>query len=509
MLYYNNIFKNAEEFKELFGIVNRGETKERKNKILLGYLKSNDIIHLGATTNPELLEIHDLASMKQAIMEKLQCYDGQQYRIDLMQYRFWSDSFSTDGYKGVTEDGDINAIRYVKHTEDSDGHVYKMKASKFMANLLSQSKFGRILPESVRIYICQEFSEEWKAYAGSLSPDYELAIDDDFEKIYSSKDCKGDFGSCMVDRGYHDFYKDHTDTKAAYLLNEEGLIVARCIIWNKVYESNSDQVWRLAERAYSTDGNDYLKNLLYRKLIDAGAIDCHKVVGCGCGEANAIVDIDGDSLSNKELYVHNSANYGDTLSYQDTFKYLNIDDGVAYNYDWACYDTNLDITDGFVIDEDDDDDDEDDRPYDTYHDRYCEEVTVVYFHGTEYLCDTEELDDFILLDDGYHHFEDVVTCACCGENTLEKDAYYSEITTRWYCTEDCMLADEEDYKKEHWHYSDYDQEYTPNPDHLTTYQKYDPEQHMYIEKTIFTATLRDNPDFFVIGGRYYRKEKTA
>ena len=94
-------------------------------------------------------------------------------------------------------------------------------------------------------------------------PQNRLHVDSNFQKIYDSDECAGDFHSCMVDKGFHTFYENAVNASAAYLENEDEKIIARCIIYNEVHDQH-DKVWRLAERQYSTDCNDILK----RALVD-------------------------------------------------------------------------------------------------------------------------------------------------------------------------------------------------------------------------------------------------
>ena len=46
----------------------------------------------------------------------------------------------------------------------------------------------------------------------------------------------------MVDKGFHYFYKDAVKAKAAYLEDENGKIIARCIIFTEVYDEDG-KVW--------------------------------------------------------------------------------------------------------------------------------------------------------------------------------------------------------------------------------------------------------------------------
>ena len=117
MLYYK--FKNHEEFKELFGIVKHGNGSEsRKNKILLHFLKDRRLLHEAAVSgNYLLLHISDMATMKNLVTEKI-IRSGDEnrslpYVIDLMGKRYYSSTYSTDDNKGLCEDGDTKAVRYL------------------------------------------------------------------------------------------------------------------------------------------------------------------------------------------------------------------------------------------------------------------------------------------------------------------------------------------------------------------------------------------------------------
>ena len=123
-----------------------------------------------------------------------------------------------------------------------------------------------------------------------MLPENHLIVNTDFKRIYSSSDCVGCFHSCMVDQDHHYFYRDSVEAKAAFLVNEDDMVIARAILWPKVFDQDGN-VYRYLDRQYATDGNVVLMRALIDELIKAGEIDCYKVPGCGCSDANAIVDI--------------------------------------------------------------------------------------------------------------------------------------------------------------------------------------------------------------------------
>jgi hypothetical protein len=284
MIYYN--FNGYEGFKEIFGINEHGNgVKSRNNKILLGFLKNRELLHQAVQNNDfSLLHISNMVDLKNILTKRIRVSgirSGKNcYRVDLMGKVFASDTYSTDESRGLCEDGTPNAIRYINHKLDK---VFKMKCGKFYKSIILASKFGKTLPESIVIYLCEEFTMEWQCYTMSKLPKNKLFVNDKFSDIYSSGKCDGNFCSCMVDRELDSFYSDSVEAKAAYLQNDLGMIIARCIVFTKVMDETG-RVWRYAERQYSTDGNDILKRALIDALIQAGEIDCYKKVGAACSD---------------------------------------------------------------------------------------------------------------------------------------------------------------------------------------------------------------------------------
>ena len=263
MLYYP--FENKEKFEEMFGIVEHGNgNKSRKNKILLSYFKTPAILKKAVAGDTEILNIHSMQELKQYVIRQMtENHDELKNSVRLINYRFYSNAYKTDDLTGACEDGDIQCVRYIKN-----GHPYKMKAGKFFKHIIEETSLGKMLPPQVITYLCEEFSLEWQAYSSNVNPTTNnLYVNDNFSDIYDSDMLNGDFKSCMVDKGFSDFYSDYCpNAKAAYLKDEYGLVIARCIIFLATDEESEDgKQYRLAERQYSTDFNDGLK----RTLIDA------------------------------------------------------------------------------------------------------------------------------------------------------------------------------------------------------------------------------------------------
>ena len=269
---------------------------------------------------------------------------------------------------------------------------------------------------------------------------------------------------------------DSVNASAAYLTDEDDMVIARCIIYNEVKDQDGNK-WRLAERQYASDENDILKRALIDALIKGGYIDGYKKVGAGAGDAREFVDLEENSLSDRKFRIECDLDYGDSLSYQDSFKWYDEYDRVADNYGHG--DIGLDVTDGSI-------NGEEEEEYDDFHGYHCHETRSVYCHGCEYYCDVENLDEFIWIENlgEYHHESDVTECPECSGLFLEEDNFHSDITEEDYCCEECRKKAEQTYKKENWHYSDYDEEYYEHAGDITVYRVWNNILCEYEEKNI-------------------------
>ena len=347
-------------------------------------------------------------------------------------------------------------------------------------HILGNSKFGKLLPEQVVKWMGEEMARRWEAYASANLPTgLTLHVDEEFYKIYNGYgDCKGDFGSCMSG-GYHaSFYQDAVKAHAAYLTDEDDMIVARCIIFDEVHDAETGEVFRLAERQYSSDGREILKRTLVQKLIDGGYIDGYKQVGAGCGEARAFVTNSGESMSDRKLWIDCDLDFRETLSYQDSFKSYDMDLRRADNFGDGEYE--LDSTDSEF---------EDDGDWSEYHEEYIDSDESIfvesrqdYFYANEVVwarvydptdgrfyeedCFVEDCirigDDYYYAGGGAEYPEDHGICMCpeCGEYFIPEDGCYSEFLEEDYCCAACAEKAENAWKADNgWHYSEYDNEY--------------------------------------------------
>ena len=188
MLYYN--FKNYEEFNALFGIVKHGNNSEsRKNKILLAYLKDKNLLHQAVVGNDySFLHISSMAELEQRMQNEILISGNEDesipYELHLMGKTYYSIIYETDGNDGLCEDGDSKCVRYHNHRT---GKIFKMKAGKLYRHLILETEFGKTLPEQVITYLCEEFAAKWQAFTMGRLPKNKLYVNQEFERIYSSK----------------------------------------------------------------------------------------------------------------------------------------------------------------------------------------------------------------------------------------------------------------------------------------------------------------------------------
>lgn len=484
MLNYN--IRDFEDFKFLFGLELHGNgVKSRRNKILLQHLKNPALMKWCREHNDwALLHIRSMAELKQMVL----CYIRETGKADrnlpnkvvLVGNTYWSSQYRTDHMEGLCEDFDKRAVRYVNTKTE---RVYKMKAGKFFSAVLKETELGQILSEQVINWLSEEFTQDWQTYTYGQTPDVELHVDDNFELIYDETACKSFNGcSCMVGKCRHAFYEESVEAKSAYLLDMDGYVLARAILFTNVKDQNG-KTWRLLERQYSRESNEILKKLLVDLLIKGGHIDGYKQIGAGCSESRAFVANDGTSLADMKFSIKCELDTYHVLSYQDSFKFYDYDNDIAYNYFEAPHSYDLDTTDYNLDGDCDDDDDE----YDDYHEYHCTQTRLCYYHGSEVYVDVENLEDFIEVNGEYHHHEDCVQCLQCGKWLVREDATYNSDIEDCFCDDKC----EKEYIAEHFYYSEYDDDYFHHSDDITKINIWDDEEQTYKVITISKLSLQN------------------
>lgn len=241
MLYYK--LNGYEDFKQRFGLEGRGNgTTVRKNKILLGHLKSPLLLSYCVKQNDySLLHVDDMADLQKKIAEAVRKSGTEDaalpHEVELIGEVYRSAKYRTDESKGVCEDLDKGSVRYVNVERD---RVFKMKSGKFMRELILETRIGKLFSPSVLNWLSGDvFTQQWCTYTYGHTPEvFELHVDDDFRRIYSSSECRGDFGSCMTDRNRETFYRDAVKAKAAYITDKQGYVLARAVLFTDVTDQD-------------------------------------------------------------------------------------------------------------------------------------------------------------------------------------------------------------------------------------------------------------------------------
>ena len=487
MLLYN--IYDYDDFKYLFGLEHHGNgVKSRKNKILLAHLKTKSLIQYCREHDDfSLLQIRNMADLKKLTLEAIQ-ESGRDdntlnHEVKLIGKTYYSAVYATDSAEGLCEDFDKKSVRYINKKSD---HPYKMRAGKFITAIIKETELGRALSDTVINWLAEEFTADWSTYTMGKTPEVTLHVDDNFEKIYSEHFCKDFRGcSCMVGRDRHSFYENAVDAKAAYITDKEGFILARAIVFTDVKDETGKK-WRLCERQYSRESNEIWKRALVDLLIKGGHISGYKQIGAGCSESRAFVDNEGNSLHTKRFTIKCSLGCDDILSYQDSFKYYDYDNEIAGNWRDFPHEYELDTTDFSLNSEDDPDAEDGPSEWDDYHQYNAWETRLCYYHGEEVYVDEENLEDFVCLENGsYHHRDDVVRCEACNKWILKDDALHNDTIEGYFCDEECR----KNYIREHWHFSDYDEEFYPNEDDITAVSVWDEINQNYKPMTISTESM--------------------
>ncbi len=432
---YKLYFKNKAEYKELF---NSG-----RNKLFLATLrkvyKNKDLQGLFVRFIPSSAEISN-ANLIRFLVCVIGCqsYDKKN-TFNLMQgCSIRTDAYKADEYNGRCIDGDAGAVRYIK-TED--GEVYKMKIGKWILAILQNeyNVIGLIGLPLVNYWI-ETITAQWKS-SGFNGERFMLKTQKEgltFEHIYSTDYCAGNLGSCMMDDGQYVFYENSVDAEPVALYDQqEGAIVARAVIFHNVKDREGN-MYNYLERQYAK--NDMYKEMLIDKCYEKGIIDIHKSASAGYSDVTEIYNKERQRLQDTFLSIEMNIENGDTISFQDTFRYYNYHKKIGTNLKMYGVDaTNrLDTTDCVL----------NMGGWDEYNEEYTQDdLTEVYvWDGTDYIRQTVS-EDYAASRFGRYEGE-----------------YYDELAYSEILDEDVPIDRigelEEEYKQSYWNYDEFNGEYT-------------------------------------------------
>lgn len=432
---YKLYFKNKAEYKELF---NSG-----RNKLFLATLrkvyKSKDLQGLFVRFIPSAAEISN-ANLIKFLFCVIECesYDKKN-TFNLMQgCSIRTNAYRADEYNGRCIDGDAGAVRYIKL---ADSEIYKMKIGKWILSIL-QNEYNVINLVGLPLvnYWIETVTAQWKS-SGFNGERFMLKTKEEgltFEHIYSTDKCAGKLGSCMMDDEQYVFYENSVDAEPVALYDQqEGAIVARAVIFHNVRDREGN-IYNYLERQYAK--TDLYKELLIDKCYERGIIDIHKSASAGYSDVTEIYNKERQKLEDTFLSIEMNIENGDTISFQDTFRYYHYDQKIGTNLMMYGVDaTNrLDTTDRYLrIGE-----------WDEYNEEYTEDdLTEVYvWNGTDYIRQT--------VSEGY------------AESRFDSyEGEYYDYLVHSDIIGDDVPADrigelEEEYKRDNWNYDEFNGEYT-------------------------------------------------
>ncbi|ARR04440.1 hypothetical protein CVIC12175_1338 [Campylobacter vicugnae] len=253
---------------------------------------------------------------------------------------------------------------YPCYSLDSKGNpiaIYLDRLGNIKERTLKQDLFMQILETSEG---SQEFRENLRVQQNALKHNYSLSF------VKPSLGYNLDIPtSCQKGRGSFFKWVDEI-AKMAILMDNNGKIVARCLIWDKNYITHNGEACLndVADRLYYNEGIHHLALKNELKKLD---IDC-------------IWEKAGDRPFDYAEYILNlpeeikeeldNAIWGSKAPFMDTFSHYNSGRGVLYSFHWPDrldydsfeWDDSVDnvllYTDGSVYNEDDDD-----RVWDDYN----------------------------------------------------------------------------------------------------------------------------------------------
>lgn len=346
MLYFK--LEGYEDFKKIFGTKN-SDRGCIANKILLSFWMHR----FKLDKNGSASQIKTMSDLYNLIMNSLNGYDPDyQWFQDSTSVTNYPDgswervirhklqrtspnlsltfndnyfSFFCQSYKGQINFSPCPGQLVV--TNIKNGHLESIKAGKLMRMILNDNRVK--IGEPTEVWVCEEFQRKIEAASKFDESKYTFHLDKNFEEIYSSSACSGDFGSCMTNKKRHSFYLECLDANAAYITrNSDGKIIARCIVYNNVYTSDG-KVHRYADRIYGD--SEVSRRILVSAIAQKSDVDLFKVVGAGCRDIEQITDKNGIKISDTRVAINCYIPNGHIMSFMDTFKFYDITNHIACN----------------------------------------------------------------------------------------------------------------------------------------------------------------------------------
>jgi len=252
---------------------------------------------------------------------------------------------SEEGNFICRESGSIDTLSYLpkskyKVVDSKDpfsegiGRV-NIKFGRFLKKFLSKSAFSELNITDSEI---EKFVNYFKSYFNSSIDDLKVVEGEDILKYYLQDNYftpnGNTFGtlwnSCMRQRERNKFmkiYASNPDIKMVVMLTEDGKVRSRALLWENVYEYNTDRKFKFMDRVYSVYDHDvdtfkeWSKKNGYISKWEQSA------------KSELLFDVD-DSPIRLRLYVKPDNHNFRWYPYFDTFKFYNQYAGKFSNTDY-------------------------------------------------------------------------------------------------------------------------------------------------------------------------------
>lgn len=379
------------------------------------------------------------SSLEDAYMQ-LACYCDDGLYLPVRDYcRENGDTIRVYHNDIIPHDGTHGQIRYELKTENERGTSYKFyraKVGKIVREFLQSERFNKTydvdLTNTLIDYLCEEASARLNAYNLNNTKGYNLVVDDNFQKIYSTGYTieNSSFGSCQMDKDLWDMWPNVKGAKAIYVTNEDEEIVARAIYFSEIHVEGDDKVYRGIERIYSFQSDEKYKKLLLIMARKEGIVDIYKDINAGAHDTMLwrIIKGEEDESFKQRMYVECVKKFTcESVAWGDSFKFYNENNLCIYNYEYSCDDLVLDNYDEGVTFED-----LLDRWYDGYSEcwRCSREYSphTAFYQGNEIDTTHDNIENYFVYVsylDEYHHRDDV-HLDYEGNYILDSDAVWSD-----------------------------------------------------------------------------------
>lgn len=341
MLYFNTQFDNYEDFRSRFGyktdeagnILYNKSGKPQKMHTIPYLLWKSEIVYSNKYRKFPLKTCIERAAKLQNNSQAFSYMFGT-LPVDYTYIDPNTDCWLVcgNGWQ-IVDKGDANDLVVV---EKPNGTTQQMKLGKYTEIVLKQinheeAKLWWLTNKTLVTFFVETIVTQYVSTILSFSS-LHLVVDKSFNKIYSTEyrlANASNFNSCMDDDPNYHFYEKRPEIFSAVSLQDNnGYIYARALLV-QCYEADDPSCEHtLLERIYCN--KQIHANRLFQLAKEANIFDICKRPGASCRDSTDIITRNGYKFY-PVLAIDLNMQYGDVLSYQDTFKFYRNNKKQAVN----------------------------------------------------------------------------------------------------------------------------------------------------------------------------------